>query len=98
MLHETKPPAHIGAFNLSDYNIEVPFLVFRSTSCVRTIQENGQWGRCGARVFVPMSFGGNVKLLGDATQAISNGRVQLGRTGQEHFDQSGGFSKRVPRS
>jgi hypothetical protein len=43
LLHETKPPAHIGAFSLADYNIEVPFLVFRSTSYVRTIQENGQW-------------------------------------------------------
>jgi hypothetical protein len=43
LLHETKPPAHIGAFNLADYNIKVPFLVFRSTSYLRTIQENGQW-------------------------------------------------------
>ena len=38
MLHEAKPPAHIGAFNLADHDIQVAFLVFRPTSYVRTIQ------------------------------------------------------------
>jgi hypothetical protein len=42
-LPKPKPPAHIEAFNLAGHDIEVALLVFRSTSYVRTIQENGQW-------------------------------------------------------
>ncbi len=44
LLYEAKPPAHIGAFNLADHDIQVALLVFRPTSYVRTIQNNGQWG------------------------------------------------------
>ena len=85
MLHKTEASAHVGIFHLTDHNIEVPLLIFRSTSDMCTIQENGQWRRSGARVFIRRSFGGNVKLLGNASQAISDRRVRLGRTRQEHF-------------
>ena len=43
LLHKAKPPAHIGAFNLADHDIQVAFLVLRPTSYMRTIEENGQW-------------------------------------------------------
>ncbi len=98
MLHKTEASAHVGIFHLPDHNIEVPLLVFRSTSDMCTIQENGQWRRSGARVFVLMSIGGNVKRLGNASQAISDRRVRLGRTRQEHFEQPGCLSKRMTRS
>lgn len=96
MLHEAKPPAHIGAFNRADHDIQVAFLVFRPTSYVRTIRENGEWGARRDCIRVSLACVFVASLVGDATQSISNGRVQLSRTGQEHFDQSSGFPKQVP--
>jgi len=76
----------------------VPFLVFRPTSYVRTVQENSQWRGCRVCIRVFLAFFVEAEFVGNAPQAISNCRVQLRRTGQEHFDQSGGLTKRVPRS
>jgi hypothetical protein len=54
----------------------VALLVFRPTSHVRTIQENGQWGARHYCIRVSLACVVVVAwLVGDATQAISNGRV-----------------------
>jgi hypothetical protein len=98
LLNETKSPTHSEAFNLADHTIKAPFLVFRPTSYMRTIQENSDWGGCRVSIRVFLTFFVEAEFVGNAAQAISHCRVQLSRTWQEHFDQSGGFSKRVPRS
>jgi hypothetical protein len=63
---------------------------------MRTIQKNGQWGGRGDCIRVSLACVVVAQLVGNATQAISNGRVRLSLTGQEHFDQSSGFPKQVP--
>jgi hypothetical protein len=98
LLNEAKSSARVAAFNLANHNIKVPFLLFRPTSYMRTIQENSDWGGCRVSIRFSLTFFVEAEFVGSALQSISNCRVQLGRTWQEHFDQSSGFSKRVPRS
>ena len=95
---EAETAAHIGAFDLSNHNIEVPSLIFRPTSNMCTVQKDGQRRRRCLVIDSRDRLLTMTDFVGHPAQPIAHRGVDLCSTWKKRLHDTRRFSKRVTRT